>query len=203
MTPIATSSASPDAAPSAHPAAPSAPNPAAGGERAGVGRIVAGFLVRPIPATAPEIISADEAWHGEQPYSQDALALDFRSHLDEDDFGPQPTRSALLPDPGPLVPRLAQTVIEVVSGQRPAPQLIRHTAPSVYSVLARQAMVAGRRRTTGAQRPPLVRRVRLCEPADGVVEASAVVVAHGRVRALALRLEGLDGRWVVTALTIG
>ena len=203
MTPIATSSASPDAAPSAHPAAPSAPNPAAGGERAGVGRIVAGFLVRPIPATAPEIISADEAWHGEQPYSQDALALDFRSHLDDDDFGPQPTRSALLPDPGPLVPRLAQTVIEVVSGQRPAPQLIRHTAPSVYSVLARQAMVAGRRRTTGAQRPPLVRRVRLCEPADGVVEASAVVVAHGRVRALALRLEGLDGRWVVTALTIG
>jgi hypothetical protein len=203
MTPIATSSASPNAAPSTSPAAPSAPNSAAAGERAGVGRIVAGFLVRPIPATAPEIISADEAWHGEEPYSQDALALDFRSHLDEDDFGPQPTRSALLPEPGPLVPRLAQTVIEVVSGQRPAPQLIRHTAPTVYSVLARQAMVAARRRMAGAQRPPLVRRVRLCEPADGVVEACAVVVAHGRVRALAMRLEGLDGRWVVTALTIG
>jgi hypothetical protein len=30
-----------------------------------------------------------------------------------------------------------------------------------------------------------------------------VLVAHGRVRALAMRLEGLYGRWVVTALTIG
>lgn len=182
--------------------APSAA-PAAAGGRALVGRNVAGFMVRPIPATAPEIISADEAWYGQEPYSQDALALDFQSQIDEDDFGPQPTRRALLPDPAPLVPRLAQTVIEVVSGQRPAPQLIRHTAPSVYSVLARQSMVAGRRRTPGAQRSPLVRRVRLCEPADGVVEACAVVVSHGRVRALAMRLEGLDGRWVVTALTIG
>ena len=56
-------------------------------------------------------------------------------------------------------------------------------------------------------RPPpegrRVRRVRVCEPADGIVEACAVVVSHGRVRALALRLEGLDGRWLVTALTIG
>ena len=211
MTPIATTS---DAGPAASADSGAGPNasagasagPAAGGTdptRPPIGRIVAGFVVRPIPATAPEIISADEAWYGEQPYSQDALALDFHSQLDEDDFGPQPTRSALLPDPVPLVPRLAQTVIEVVSGQRPAPQLIRHTAPSVYSVLARQAMVAGRRRTSVAQRSPLVRRVRLCEPADGVVEACAVVVAHGRVRALAMRLEGLDGRWVVTALTIG
>ncbi len=168
-----------------------------------VGRLVAGFPVRPIPATSPEIISADEAWHGDAPYCQDALALDFGSRLDDEDFGPQPTRRLLLPDPEPLVPRLAQTVMEVVSGQRPAPQLIRHTAPAVYSVLARQSLVAGRRRVSGAQRSAVVRRVRLCEPADGVVEACAVVVSHGRVRALAMRLEGLDGRWVVTALTIG
>jgi hypothetical protein len=203
MTPTATTSG---AAAAAAADSVASEGPASGGAdvaRPPAGRVVAGFVVRPIPATAPEIISADEAWFGEQPYSQDALALDFQSQLDEDDFGPQPTRSALLPDPAPLVPRLAQTVIEVVSGQRPAPQLIRHTAPSVYSVLARQAMVAGRRRAGGAQRSPLVRRVRLCEPADGVVEACAVVVAHGRVRALAMRLEGLDGRWVVTALTIG
>ena len=173
-----------------------------GSRRAQFGHVVAGFTVRPIPATAPRLISADEAWHGEPPYTQDALALDFDGRLDEDDFGPQPTRTELLPDPAPFVPRIAQTLLEVVSGQRPAPQLIRHTAPKVYAVLARQAMVAGRRRT-GARRPPLVRRVRLCTPADGVIEACAVVVAHGRVIALAMRLEGLDGRWVVTALAIG
>jgi hypothetical protein len=106
-----------------------------------------GFTVRRIPQTAPRIISADEAWHGEQPYAQDALALDFFGARDDEDFGRQPTRTSQLPEPEPLVGRLAQAIIEVVSGQRPAPQLIRHTAPTIYSVIARQAMVAGRRRT--------------------------------------------------------
>ena len=164
--------------------------------------IPGGFTVRRLPAMAPAVISADEAWHGEQPYAQDALALDFRGPQDED-FGRRPTRTRHLPDPHDLVAKLAQAIVEVVSGQRPAPQLIRHTSPTIYAVLARQAMVAGRRRTPGARRPALVRRVRVCEPADGVVEACAVVVSHGRVRALALRLEGLDGRWLVTALTMG
>ncbi len=178
---------------------PTAPDDA--GVPAGGGS--AGFVVRRIPQTAPRVISADEAWHGEQPYAQDALALDFFGARDDEDFGRQPTHSSLLPEPAGVVARLAQAVVEVVSGQRPAPQLIRHTAPTVYSVIARQAMVAARRRTPGPRRAAVVRRVRVCEPADGIVEACAVVVSHGRVRAIALRLEGLDGRWLLTALTIG
>ena len=138
------------------------------------------FAVRPIPENAPRIISADEAC--------------ARGLIN---------RVVPLPDPHPLVSRLAQAVIEVVSGQRPPAQLIRHLAPTVYSVVARRALVAARRQQPGARRAAVVRRVRLCEPTDGVVEACAVVVAHGRVRAMAMRLEGIDGRWVVTAITIG
>jgi hypothetical protein len=63
-----------------------------------------------------------------------------------------------------------------------------------------------------------VRSVRVCEPADGVAEVSAVVVGleavaatkgrtgaagRRRCRAVALRLEGVDGRWMMTALTMG
>jgi aerobic-type carbon monoxide dehydrogenase small subunit (CoxS/CutS family) len=48
-----------------------------------------------------------------------------------------------------------------------------------------------------------VRTVRVCEPADGVAEACAVVIDGNRVRALALRLVGLDGRWRVEALQVG
>jgi len=162
-----------------------------------------GFTVRSIPQTAPQVISADEAWHGELPYAQDALALDFFGARDDEEFGRQPTRTQLLPEPAPLVAKLSQAIVEVVSGQRPAPQLIRHTSPTIYSTIARQALVASRRRTPGARRPAIVRRIRLCEPADGIIEACAVVISHGRVRALALRLEGLDGRWLVTALTMG
>ncbi len=160
------------------------------------------FGVRRIPRTAPRIISADEAY-GEQPAPpQETLSLDFRL-CDDEDFGRQQTRSSQLPAAHPFVAKLSQAIVEVVSGQRPAPQLIRHTSPTVYAVVARRAMVSARRRQAEPRRPAVVRRVRVCEPADGIVEACAVVVSHGRVRALAIRLEGLDGRWLVTALTIG
>lgn len=59
------------------------------------------------------------------------------------------------------------------------------------------------RRPRGLRRPAVVRRVRVQEPADGVVEACAVIVHQDRVRAMALRLRGLDGRWIVTALQVG
>lgn len=158
--------------------------------------------VRPVPQTAPPVISADEAYNGgPAPYVQESLALDF--FPPEEDFERRPTLRSELDDPRPFVAKVAQAIIEVASGQRPAPQLIRHTSPQVYSVLARRALVSARRQPSGARRSAVVRRIRLCEPADGVVEACAVVVSHGRVRALALRLEGLDGRWIVTQLTIG
>ena len=54
-----------------------------------------------------------------------------------------------------------------------------------------------------AGRRAVVRSVRVCEPADGVAEASAVVVDGGRVRAVAFRMVGLDGRWRVEALQVG
>jgi hypothetical protein len=41
--------------------------------------------------------------------------------------------------------------------------------------------------------------VRVCIPAEGVAEASAVVDEGARTRALALRLEADDGRWRLLA----
>ncbi|MDV3220043.1 Rv3235 family protein [Intrasporangium sp.] len=166
-------------------------------------RLSTAFSVRRIPDTAPRPISADDAWSIESaPYTQQALALDFFPAV-EDEFARRPTRSSDLPEPEPFVAKIAQAVVEVITGQRPATQLIRHTSPTVYSLLARRALVSTRRLGNGARRRAVVRRIRLCEPADGTVEACAVVIAHGRVRALAFRLEGLDGRWLMTQVAIG
>jgi hypothetical protein len=49
----------------------------------------------------------------------------------------------------------------------------------------------------------VVRSVRVSEPHDGVAEVCAVVQQGPRCRAIALRLEGIDGRWQCTALQIG
>ena len=58
------------------------------------------LAVRPIPATEPHTISADEAYAARVTPTQDALALDFRADPD-DDFERRPTVRRHLDDPAP------------------------------------------------------------------------------------------------------
>jgi Family of unknown function (DUF6459) len=170
--------------------------------------------VRPIPDLSPPIIDSrtvllDYAtFQNPSPFIQGTLAIDFTVRYDSaqdpegrDYFGPQRALSRDLPEPKAWVKHIAQALVEVMSGARPAPQVIRWTTPEVYSVVARRNATSGRRNAVG--RRALVRRVMICEPVDGVVEACAVVVDNGRVRALAMRLTGVDRRWVVTELQVG
>ena len=160
--------------------------------------------VVPLPRTEPPTISYDEVVAAmtttESPYVQDALAIDYTPD-DDRYFDRQRSRSDDLPDPDRFAPQLAQAIVEVMAGARPAPQVIRWTSPEVYSVVARRHAVSSRGAVVA--RRALVRRVRICEPVDGVVEACAVVVDNGRVRALAMGLTGVDRRWVVSELQIG
>ena len=165
--------------------------------------------VRPIPDISPPVIDSRAArLPTPGPFIQGTLAIrfadDYDAAADPQDrryFGPQRTSSESLPEPRAWVTSMAQALVEVMSGARPAPQVIRWTTPEVYSVLARRNAVSGRR--TVAARRAIVRNVRICQPADGVIEACAVVVDNGRVRALAIRMTGVDGRWVVSALQVG
>ena len=165
--------------------------------------------VRPIPDISPPVIDSRAAVRPEPgPFVQGTLAISFHDDydvasdpLDRRYFGPQRTLSKNLPEPQAWVTSMAQALVEVMSGARPAPQVIRWTTPEVYSAVARRNAASGRR--TMLARRAIVRRVRICEPADGVIEACAVVVDNGRVRALAMRVTGVDRRWVVSALQVG
>jgi len=173
------------------------------------GAALARIRVRPIPDTSPPVIDSRMAvLPNPSPFIQGTLAISFSGDhgaaLDPDDaqyFGPQRTCSRDLPEPQEWVRHMAQALVEVMSGARPAAQVIRWTTPEVYSVVARRNAVSGRRVIVA--RRAIVRRVRICEPVDGVVEACAVVVDNGRVRALAMRLTGVDRRWVVSELQVG
>lgn len=127
-----------------------------------------------------------------------------------DDFGPQPTARADLPDPRPWTRRLTQAVAEILAGARPAAQLAAYTTLDVLDQLERSTGRLGRNRpgttaprTRAAAMRPLVSSVHVSEPADGVAEVCAVIDTGPRRRALALRLEGLDGRWRCTQLQFG
>jgi hypothetical protein len=134
---------------------------------------------------------------------------DADANLDSTDFGPQPTSRAALPEPRAWAGRLVQALVEVLGGDRPLSQLVRWTTTEVYedvAALLPSARRGGRgavRRTPDETTRAAVRSVRLTEPADGVAEVAATVRRGRRTTAVALRLEGLDGRWQCTAMQIG
>lgn len=121
----------------------------------------------------------------------------------DDVFDRQPTGRADLPDPHFWASRLTQAMLEVEAGVRPVAQLRRWTSDAVYTRLRRRTHRIRFVQTRAGQPQPgrvWVRSLRVCEPADGVAEVSAVVQDAGRTRAMAIRLEGADGRWRCTAL---
>lgn len=135
-------------------------------------------------------------------YVQGSLAVDFRDGAYDSFFGPQATGTALLPPAQEWGRRIIQATMEVCEGTRSADQLTRWLAPDIRERVARRGQLA-RRRARRPQRGPLVRALLTCHPTDGVCEVSAVVHTGGRVRALAVRMSGVDGRWLITAFELG
>jgi hypothetical protein len=123
------------------------------------------------------------------------------------DVAAAPGRDAVRPIAPPAkawAQQFVQAALEVCAGRRAVSQLVRWTSEEVFAALSRRAALARRMDRSSTHAPPaVVRSVRICRPADGVVEASAVVVDRGRVRAVAVRLEDFAGRWRVCALEIG
>lgn len=116
-------------------------------------------------------------------------------------FAVRPTGRGELADPESFGRRLLVAALEALAGRRSLHQLAGHLSPGVYSGLVRDLERPAR--TRAWRTPPSVRSVRVCEPADGVAEVAAVVQDGARCRAVALRLEGLDGRWRCVRLQIG
>jgi hypothetical protein len=129
--------------------------------------------------------------------------------VEEMSFDPQPTRRADLPHPQRIATQLVQALLEVLGGRRPVQQLRPMTSEDVYARVQHRVGVAHgmraqhRRRlgsTPAVEAPARVSSVHIDEPADGVAEITAVVRHGERHRAVALRLEGMDGRWRCTVL---
>ncbi|MCW2598983.1 MAG: 3-hydroxyacyl-CoA dehydrogenase [Frankiales bacterium] len=120
--------------------------------------------------------------------------------LDDDAWlAAERTPSTQLPAVQAFARVLVQGVLEVLAGVRPLKQLQRDTTPELYASLA--GSLAGRPRATGA-RPNrrAVRTLHVQERPEGIAEVCATVQRGARTVALALRLEGLDGRWKCTEL---
>lgn len=149
---------------------------------------------------------------------QGSLALDLTPRLD-----PPETEVQLRPAirPGDLVGadadrragldrfvrRFLACAVEIACGDRPTTQLLRHCSPEVYADLARRAQLVTKAAGTtsavgrghGAIRPVL-RSAHTSLVRDDALEAAAHVRYGARSRALAARIEVVEGRWQCVAL---
>ncbi len=109
-----------------------------------------------------------------------------------------------LPDPRRWTQQLVQAVIEVLANERPRQQLVRWLTPSLYAEISTAVLARAqpKRGAPTARARRTVSSVHIFEPADGIIEANAVIIGGARARAVALRLEGWDGRWRCTRLAI-
>lgn len=124
-------------------------------------------------------------------------ALSATTSADED--GPARTPVSDLPAARPVAHALVQGLLEVLAGVRPVSQLQRGTTPELFAQL--EQVVHGRPRTVGA-RPVTgaVRSLHVQERPEGVAEVCATVRRGPRMAAIAMRLEGIGGRWCCTEL---
>lgn len=127
----------------------------------------------------------------------------YRQVEHSETFTHQPTPSSELPQPEPWIEMMVSGVLESIHGVRDPRQFVRWMTQDVFhAVEARSKSVQLRHQTL---KKPIARpvfalgNVVINHPRDGVVEAAAVVHGPTRVRAVAIRMEGLDRRWLTTA----
>lgn len=107
--------------------------------------------------------------------------------------GVQRTPTAELPPAADWATVCCRGIVESLAGRRPVDQLRKHCSPEIFTGLKERAPA----RPIGSN---LLLTITVCQPADGVAEVAAVFRADGRARAMALRLQGLDGAWRITDL---
>lgn len=102
--------------------------------------------------------------------------------------------------------RFVQAAVEIVGGDRPPSQLVRHTSRDVQADLERRAHLVARAggHVPGAARVqpvrPRVLSVRSSFPTSDVAEVGVHLRYGVRSRAVAARFERRGARWVCTAL---
>lgn len=125
------------------------------------------------------------------------------SPRDREDTRPRP-RAARPVDPDTWARAVVIALAEVLMGARPAQQLNRWLEPDLYARVARRAGLAVRLggRPTNPARAHVI-GLRLSEPVPDEHEVSAAVHDGERVRAVALRMRRVGGRWHVVDAEVG
>jgi hypothetical protein len=115
----------------------------------------------------------------------------FGEDLEPDEM-PIPTSAADLPELHAWTMKFIVSVVEIWAGRRQPAQLIRWCHRFIYMDLLKSA---GTQKEIGK-----IRSIHQSEPFDGICESTVVIRFGERFRSAVIRFEGVDGRWLCTAL---
>ena len=112
----------------------------------------------------------------------------------EDDDRPRPTSASELPDIKLWTMNFAINTLEILAGRRQPAQLASRCHRVIFlNLLA----ISGSEKEVGR-----IRKIHQDQPLDGICESVVTVRFGERLRSLVIRAEGVDGRWLCTALRI-
>ena len=112
---------------------------------------------------------------------------------DADDC-PIPTSATELPELHAWTMTFAVALLEIWAGRRQPAQLMARCHRVIYNELIRK---------TGSQKEiGKIRSIHQSEPLDGICESTITVRFGERLRAITIRFEGVDGRWLCTELDL-
>mgnify|MGYP000594258274 FL=1 len=112
----------------------------------------------------------------------------------EPGFEPVPTSASELPELHTWTMKFAVSVIEIWAGRRQPAQLISRFHRHTYMELLKQV---GSQKEIGR-----IRTIHQSEPLDGICESTVTVRYGDRLRAMVIRFEGVDKRWLCTELRL-
>ena len=121
------------------------------------------------------------------------VASTFGEEYDAD-FAPKPTSATDLPDIKELTSQFIHNVLEIWAGRRSASQVQAMCHHLIFTDLQKNA---GQQKLVGK-----IRKINVTEPLDGISESTVTVRYGDRLRVVAIRFEGLDQRWLCTALNL-
>ncbi|MEN9325205.1 MAG: hypothetical protein RL414_959 [Actinomycetota bacterium] len=120
--------------------------------------------------------------------------LEGEEEEDDPECRPQPTRLIDLPPLADWVEKYLVSIIEIWAGRRSIQQVARWSHRHVYSHLTKEI---GQFKDA-----PKIRKIYINEPIESVAEITVTLRFGDRVRALILRFEGVDKRWLCTHLQL-
>jgi hypothetical protein len=105
---------------------------------------------------------------------------------------PIPTSASELPNIHTWTMKFIVSVVEEWAGRRQPAQLIHWCHRVIYMELLKSS---GSQKEIGK-----IKSIHQSEPLDGISENTVLIRYGERLRAVVIRFEGVDGRWLCTAL---